>query len=568
MSAILSNAITENRVVPKKLLDKYKRHVRKDSYKFTDFLFGEYERITVPFKVIEETPEEILHGMEDYREVVRFLRGNDYVVVDYAAGLCAFIQDRKRILKIGKVLSRLKAPDSIMTMFVNGPARQASKKKNIDMVVTISRNVEDIVSMSFGRGWTSCMDAQNGINSRYIKKDLNKGTHIAYLHEKTDEDILRPMGRVLLKPFTRLSPKNRRVNKILIPERRIYGTTIEGFHEFVEKWAGDSFATKYDTAYHIDDGLYNDSNQGTRFFVPMNGKTKMHLNPNERDRICFVTASGLTAENAVKFAYDASKHVRYHVVRHRSIAYSKWLWHFADDNDVGVLANILDYTNDQELIRHLYERNKEQYSLYNMFLGCQFTPKSIRREIIENIHKVDQQHLAECGRRITFDEFLKIKCLTNYTEYRVAYEQILHRNIDRKKFKALFDHISEPAKRLVMYRLAERGTESAGKYAFANGDIFTKIIAITYAHPRTREEYVKKLPKEFFGNKRKTAAAIKDFIENLNGGRLDSFFEDCIQKLYMWSKNIDTMDKPINTFDLADCLDTVPNGKYILTVTP
>lgn len=231
-----------------------------EAYKFTDRIFGESDRITLPVNSKEKSPEQILSEFRsdpriaDFRLVDGFIKGIGYEIVDYGKGLVKGPDDR--VMKVGRLLERHNANDDIKRLFVNGPSRAASKQNQKKMVITISRNPFDIAAMSTGRGWVSCMQA-GGWNFRYVFEDLKKGTHIAYYHEETDRDIKNPTCRILLKPYK--IPRSRKLEKkILQREVRPYGTHVPGFLSAVDTWLEDNFKKLDDKCYDRLPGLYAD----------------------------------------------------------------------------------------------------------------------------------------------------------------------------------------------------------------------------------------------------------------------------------------------------------------------
>jgi hypothetical protein len=97
-----------------------------------------------------------------------------------------------------------KVPQSLLHFYNNDPKRSSKGSSNI----TISRDKEDIAGMSSGRTWegNSCMRLPFGQihehgNHLKIKHDLKHGTLIAYSTKHGDDNIEKPMGRVLIKAY-------------------------------------------------------------------------------------------------------------------------------------------------------------------------------------------------------------------------------------------------------------------------------------------------------------------------------------------------------------------------------
>jgi hypothetical protein len=187
------------------------------------------------------------------KEVEQILSSQGYVVTDYIAG---YALKNNRTTKIGKILSTV-APE-LQQSFANDPIRTGSSKAKGKLLVCISRHPYDIVGMSTGRGWTSCMNMVDGDNTAYIIQDVVHGTLIAYIIDEHDKNIQNPIGRMLIKPFI---AKNNPKDMILVPEQRVYGANVPGFKETVNKWLSKVNHGKSDNLYCIKPGLYADSTQ-------------------------------------------------------------------------------------------------------------------------------------------------------------------------------------------------------------------------------------------------------------------------------------------------------------------
>lgn len=173
-----------------------------------------------------------------------------YLATDYAAGL-ATQTTGKRVMKIGKLLA--KEPDLLKT-FMNDPRR--ALKKHRKKMVAISRHPYDVAGMSSGRGWTSCMNIADGMNSRYVMDDVMAGTIIAYLIYEDDKNIQHPISRILIKPFHNYNDSS---DTILVAEEKQYGTNDETFGEIVEEWIKTVNGSDKQGLYCIAPELYKDS---------------------------------------------------------------------------------------------------------------------------------------------------------------------------------------------------------------------------------------------------------------------------------------------------------------------
>lgn len=107
-------------------------------------------------------------------------------------------------------------------------------KKTDDLQIVISRHPYDIIGMSTNRGWTTCHDLNdkryNGNHLHNIANNLRGGCLIAYLIRKNDRNIKDPISRCLIL---------RNGFGGLRPDRHIYGTYIDEFKYFLDRWCNE-----------------------------------------------------------------------------------------------------------------------------------------------------------------------------------------------------------------------------------------------------------------------------------------------------------------------------------------
>ena len=178
--------------------------------------------------------------------IERALNDIGYEIFDYTAGI-AIQGDRK--IKIGRLL---RDPE-LIRRFTNDPARSGSKRAEAKII--ISRHPYDIAGMSTNRGWTSCMNLNDGSNRKYVALDIKEGTIIAYLVGSTDSNITKPIARILLKPFI-----NSRTKEVALGiENNVYGNAPPWFATEVEKWADKVNSSKLlNGIYTMPAELYKD----------------------------------------------------------------------------------------------------------------------------------------------------------------------------------------------------------------------------------------------------------------------------------------------------------------------
>jgi len=218
---------------------------RDNPRSFSKWLEGE-ERIFIPF---ESKPQ--LDHNDNY--VINIIKDNGWDVTpeSYRQGL-AFRdyttttgETKKRSIKIGKLLQTTydKAMKSekdqnkraelssmyqyALTLFNKSESRKA--RRSSDMMIAISQNPHDIAKMTTGRNWTSCMRLTNRREDVFC--EVEDGGLIAYLVQKDDEDIEKPLARVLIRRY-----ENEDGNSIAQVEKNYYGTAPSGFIDSVKTW--------------------------------------------------------------------------------------------------------------------------------------------------------------------------------------------------------------------------------------------------------------------------------------------------------------------------------------------
>lgn len=156
-----------------------------------------------------------------------------YEVFDYTKGIAIKINGdpkKNNQIRIGKLLK----DKNILEKFNLDEDRTNSKKYNTeDYRIVISQSYDDIINMSTGRSWTSCMSFPDGRYSYMIKADILEGTLIAYLINKDDMEITKPLGRVLIKPFSTEDGETQ-----YLTETKVYGNVpmSQSFIRSVKSW--------------------------------------------------------------------------------------------------------------------------------------------------------------------------------------------------------------------------------------------------------------------------------------------------------------------------------------------
>jgi hypothetical protein len=170
------------------------------------------------------------------KKIQDYIAPMGYNIFDYPRGLAIKTDKcnpkKNNQIRIGKLIK----DQDLLTEFKLDEYRTNSRKYNLrDCLIVISQKYNDIVNMSTGRNWTSCMNTKDGGHSGVINDDLKHGTLIAYLVNKDDLEIKHPLGRVLIKPYHFKNNPKLIYYKV---DGRVYGNVPDQdkFKEIVSKW--------------------------------------------------------------------------------------------------------------------------------------------------------------------------------------------------------------------------------------------------------------------------------------------------------------------------------------------
>lgn len=104
-----------------------------------------------------------------------------------------------------------------------------------DLMMVVSRNIDDIATMSTDRGWRSCMAYDGGYFDNALMA-IKRGSLVAYLAKKDDFELKEPMSRSIIHPFQADILNNEEAG---IKPTKAYSIINEGF-----KVADDFGSTK------------------------------------------------------------------------------------------------------------------------------------------------------------------------------------------------------------------------------------------------------------------------------------------------------------------------------------
>lgn len=163
------------------------------------------------------------------QEIADTISSLGWDIEDYRAGIAVDKKEGKRRIRIGKLLTK---HPHLLKQFNEDKARAAYRGK---YMICISRHPYDIAGASTDRGWTSCMNLEDGENAHYIPKEIKIGSLIAYLIEEHDTNIKRPAARTMIKPFYKTDDVEMKY-PLLIADPSVYGTSVKGFVKTVQRW--------------------------------------------------------------------------------------------------------------------------------------------------------------------------------------------------------------------------------------------------------------------------------------------------------------------------------------------
>jgi len=300
MKTVLSDLNPEQK---KKVRAWPKKNAYRDVVKpLSDHVFGSKTRANIPFEAGTR------HGNPD-QNVIDHLDENGYNVTrdDYHKGITHSYGDlsKRRPLKIGRVLEQTKAPEDVKKAYMKDPYRGASKATNL--TVTATRHPYDVAGMSTDRGWTSCMDLTSHLGHKSkLREDLDRGTHVAYLHHKSDSTISHPVSRIAMKPYH--SSKGDKT--ILRPEGKTYGTPNEEFHKSVSDWTNKHFPAEDNVIYNKDAHVYDDDD-GQRSNTVLNHTNSDVYKKNKVEDIARATIDSKLKDHPI--GYNEVSHLLPHL---------------------------------------------------------------------------------------------------------------------------------------------------------------------------------------------------------------------------------------------------------------
>lgn len=267
----------------------FERQPRKDKNAY---------RIYLPFETQEKKAVLIPTTLQAYLQSAIPNKPYATDAENYMQGLAYEVANPTRKLGIGKMLARSEASEKdaarktelqvLKKTFDADPQRAATRKA--DKLIVISRHPYDVAGMSTDRGWKSCMNLVDGVNRRYVLRDVKQGSIIAYLINADDLNVNKPLARILIKPY---QEKGNPTNLAMMGDA-VYGTAPLEFKSQVDDWINTHYNQDKSGLYCLAPGLYRDVipqkvqlQSDTDFAkMPQNDVVKMgQKNPAEWSRI-------------------------------------------------------------------------------------------------------------------------------------------------------------------------------------------------------------------------------------------------------------------------------------------
>ena len=206
------------------------------------------------------------------------LADHGYELVDIKAGY-ARQKGKNNLVRVGKLLDTLRYKDikELERQRAAGEVSQIkydSEKKltekhyeetksefenmtfraGSELSIVVSMNLHDLASMSTGRGWSSCMNLQDGAHKKDVYCEVRNGGFVSYLIRKEDQDVKRPLARIHIRRFDNKSGRS-----VAVPEESVYGTDKEGFLQTVRSWLEKVQGNLKPGPYKRVGGAYSDT---------------------------------------------------------------------------------------------------------------------------------------------------------------------------------------------------------------------------------------------------------------------------------------------------------------------
>ena len=383
-----------NNINPKKRV-AYKRKIYND-------IFGTNPRTTIPIlPVINRTK----HAIE------KFLASQNCTMTNYDQNKATCGKKQRRI---GKMLKEAGLLD-LKYQFDHRPLPTQS--------VILTRDPYDIARMSTDRAWHSCMHATKGDFRHHLPFDITGGTIVAYLVDKDDPYILRPLARIAIKPFYTLT------GRIILIPLKMYGLGTDVFEYSVTKFLDEFVRARWDwELVLLPPTLYADNLENIVNF----GYYKFQ-----------VLSTGLKADDVALFKkYDCGEDVVRYLIR-----------------GVG--------NPEKKVARYLVEKNKERLHVF-------WKSKEMRGLVIGNVEvlKLFGPYVEDIKVNGSFERELVLAILAANGEYEGFADAIAVYSKDSKS-NVDYEHISPES---LCYFAYSAGDELICKFLYERRLVVNRVL--------------------------------------------------------------------------------------------
>lgn len=212
-----------------------------------------------------------------------------------------------------------------------------------DLILVISQNPHDIAKASYERAWDSCWNIESGMRSDCAINEARSGGLIAYLIKKDDQNIERPLSRLLIRKF-----KNDNGEILAKAEDVVFGLDIGGFKDAVKKFVdANIISSKSPGMYKLQGGKYSDSFDQNLIIHPPADKIS-----SEYVASLIKRSIEFTIDNFLAMEIKASTVEDLHA---KSIANYGHEWAFHKMFQHPAIDNLAATTDDDDLIRLFFE---------------------------------------------------------------------------------------------------------------------------------------------------------------------------------------------------------------------
>lgn len=243
---VLSEALNDEQVAE---VRKWPRDNKALSHTDHYFGVGNHERV--------EPLAGTMNKSEVHRKIEQHL-GQNIEPMHYKEGHTFDKYNRK--VRIGAMLQKTKASESLINDFANDNTRQG--KKFTGLTVKTTRSPEGVAGQtSSGQSWEneSCKNYESGCNKHYLPHEVKHGTVVSYLHNHEGKEIARAT----------FQPHENDAGHKMYKLNSYYGIHHQGFKDHLEK-TEDELSGPHkggSNVYKIHDKVYNDTRPHTKYHL-------------------------------------------------------------------------------------------------------------------------------------------------------------------------------------------------------------------------------------------------------------------------------------------------------------